>query len=386
MATGSGTQPEVRRPGRRIWPIVLAAVIILVAIGGVLAYVYFIGNNNPTGSSATIQGTGATFPAPLIQNWTITYHGLYPNVTVNYNALGSGAGIAVITNQTVDFGASDAPLSDPQLVAAPGLTLFPETLGGVAVTYNVPGISSSTQLKFNSTILVEIYNGTITNWNDARIQSINPGVTFPTATIMTVHRSDGSGTNYAFTNYLSATNSWWNTNVNYGTKVNWPSAPLQLAGSGNSGVAGDVANTPDSIGYVDVIYAVQKGLGVGAIKNQAGNYVSPSLQTILWAAGNATNIVSPTDLRQHIVNAAGAQSYPIATYTYILVYKEMSTNKHTTKSVAYALAKFLWWIVGPDAQAKAPGLIYAQLPSNIVSADQTLLKTLTWAGQPTITS
>lgn len=380
MATESGTGTTIQRPGRKLWPIILAAFVILVVIGAVLGYIYL---TRSTG--VIIQGTGATFPAPLIQNWTITYHNLYPNVTVNYNALGSTAGIQVITNQTVDFGASDAPLSDAQLSAAPGLTLFPETLGGVAITYNLAGIPTSTALNFTGNVLVSIYNGTITNWNDPAIQSSNK-VTLPNTPITTVHRSDGSGTTYAFTNYLSVVNSWWNLHVGYNTKVGWPTTPLTAAGSGNSGVAGDVANTPGAIGYVDVIYAVQKGLGVGAVQNQATNYVLPTLKTILWAAGNATVITSPTDLRQHIVNAAGAQSYPISTYTYILVYKEMSTNKHTTKTVAYALAKFLWWIIGPTAQANAPGLIYAQLPASIVSADQTLLRSLTWAGQQIITS
>ncbi len=386
MAATSDTGTTIQRPGRRLWPIILGAIIIIVVIGGVLAYVYLTGNNGPTTSSATIQGTGATFPAPLIQNWTVTYHNLYSNVTVNYSALGSGAGIQVITNQTVDFGASDAPLTDAQLVAAPGLTLFPETLGGVAITYNLPGFTTQPTLNFNSTIIVEIYNGTITNWNDPAIQSINPGITLPSTAITAVHRSDGSGTTYAFANYLSVVDVWWNAHVGYNTKVTWPNAPLTLAGNGNSGVAGDVSNTPGAIGYVDVYYAVKNSLGVGQVKNKAGNYIMPTLQTIRWAAGNATVIISPTDLRQHIVNAAGSQSYPIATYTYILIYKEMSTNKHTNKDTAYALAKFLWWIIGPDAQALAPGLIYAELPSNIVSADQTLLRSLTWAGQQVLTS
>jgi phosphate transport system substrate-binding protein len=381
MSTGTGTEP-VKRPGRRLWPIILGLVVIVVAIVGVFAYVYL--TSTP---AVAIQGTGATFPAPLIQNWTITYHNLYSNTTINYNSLGSGAGIAVITNQTVDFGASDAPLSDAQLAAAPGLTLFPETLGGVAITYNLPSSSvpSGTQLNFTSTVISQIYNGTITNWNDGRIQSINPGVTLPNTSITTVHRSDGSGTTYAFTNYLSVSEGWWSAHVGFNTKVTWPNTPLTAAGSGNSGVAGDVKNTVGAIGYVDVIYAVNNNLGVGQVKNQAGNYIAPTLQTILWAAGNGTSIISATDLRQHIVNAAGAQSYPIATYTYILIYKDLSTNKHTTKAVAYQLARFLWWIIGPVAQAKGPGLIYAQLPTNIVSADQTLLRTLNWSGQQIIT-
>ncbi len=376
-----------------MWPIILAAVIIIVIVGGVAAYVFFMSNTPPGQTSASITGTGATFPAPLLQKWTTDYHNLYPNVTITYNALGSGAGIAVITNQTVDFGASDAPLSDTQLLGSPGLTLFPETLGGVAVTYNLAGVPT-VQLNLTSDIITEIYNGTITSWTDPKIDSINPGVAWgslTTSTITTVHRSDGSGTTYAFTNYLSVVQGWWSVHVGYGTKVTWPSTPVTpLAGSGNSGVAGYVTATPGAIGYVDVIYAKNNGLGIAQVKNAAGNYVAPTLQTILWAAGNATVIPAPTDtsagrLRQHIVNAAGAQSYPISTYTYIIIYKEMSSNVHSTKLVGYALAKFLWWIISPTAQASAPALIYAELPANVVTADQALLKTLTWSGQQIIT-
>lgn len=384
MATGTPTETTIQRPGRKRWPLILAAVIIIGAIVGVVAYEYFTGTNNQ--SSVTIQGGGATFPAQLIQNWTVTYHNLYSNVSINYQSVGSTAGRQLITNKTVDFGASDAPLTDAQIVAAPGLVLFPETLGGVGVTYNLAGISLATHLNFTGDVIVEIYNGTITNWNDARIQSINMGVTMPNVPITAVHRSDGSGTTYAFKDYLSHVNSWWNRTIPVDTSTTWPSGPTQAGGQGNKGVAGAVSTTPGAIGYVDIIYAVQSSLGLGSVQNRAGNFVQPTLQAITYAASNETKIISPTDLRQHIVNAHGGQSYPISTYTYIMVYKEMSTNPHSSKNVAYALAKFLWWIIGPTGQAIAPGLIYAQLPSNIVSADQTLLRSLTWAGQQIITS
>jgi len=385
METGTPTETTIQRPGRKRWPLILAAVIIIAAIVGIVAYEYFTGTNNQS-ASVTIQGAGATFPAPLIQNWTVTYHNLYSNVTINYNSAGSTAGRQLITNKTVDFGASDAPLTDAQIVAAPGLVLFPETLGGVAVTYNLAVISSATHLNFTADVIVEIYNGTITNWNDARIQSINMGVTMPNVPITAVHRSDGSGTTYAFKDYLSHVNSWWNKTIPVDTSTTWPAGAVQAAGSGNAGVAGQVSNTPGAIGYVDVIYAIKNSLGVGVVQNRAGTFVQPTLQAIIYAAANETKITSPTDPRQHIVNAHGGQSYPISTYTSIMVYKEMSTNPHTPKNVAYALAKFLLWIIGPAGQAIAPGLIYAQLPSNIVSADQTLLRSLTWAGQQIITS
>src|SRR5712692_6994636 len=269
MATGTPTGTTIQRPGRKRWPLILATVIIIAAIVSVVAYEYFT-----VTTSVTIQGAGATFPSKLIQNWSATYHNLYSNVTINYNPVGSTSGYKLIANKTVDFGASDAPLTDAQIVAAPGLILFPETLGGVAVTYNVPGVSANTHLNFTGLVLVEIYNGTITNWNDARIQSIN-SIPLPSTPITTVHRSDGSGTTYAFQNYLAAVNTWWNATYHYGTAVNWPVTPLTAAGSGNQQVTGAVSNTPGAIGYVDVIFAIQQSLGVGAIQNRVGNFIQP---------------------------------------------------------------------------------------------------------------
>ena len=385
-------EAPITRPGRKMWPIIAAVVIIVVAIVGVFAYIYFTRNTTSfvcnlavEGScTITVQGAGATFPAPLIQNWTLTYHALYPNVTVNYNSVGSTAGRQLITNKTVDFGASDAPLTDAQIVAAPGVILFPETLGGVAVTYSLPApFPQNVNVNFTGQVLVMIYNGTITNWNDARLQSLNTA-TLPNVAISAVRRADGSGTTYAFKDYLAHVDTWWSAHVAVDTSATWPSSGP--SGQGNAGVAGQVANIPGAVGYVDVIYAVKNSLGEGAVQNRNGFFVTPTLQSIVYAAANETVITSPTDLRQHIVNARGDQSYAIATYTYIMVYKEMSTNSHTTQTGAYALARFLWWIIGPSGQAKASPLIYAPLPSNIVNADENLLRSLTWAGQQIITS
>jgi phosphate transport system substrate-binding protein len=332
-----------------------------------------------------ILGAGATFPQPLIQKWTVTYNQLYPAVTISYNGIGSGGGIQQITAKTVDFGASDAPLKDSQLAAAPGLVLFPETLGGVAITYNLQsaGISNSTVLQFTPDVIAGIYMGNITKWNDPAITALNPGVNLPSSQITVVHRSDGSGTTFAFTNFLSVTNPSWANNVGYSTTVTWPVDKLGtgVGAKGNPGVAGAVANTAGAIGYVDVIYAVSNHLGVGAVKNQAGNFVVPTLQTILWAAGNATGTPNPSDLRLHIVNAAGAQSYPISTYTYILVYKDMSADPSITLDKAKALAHFLWWAIH-DGQQYSTALIYAPLPANVVSADEQLLMTLNYQGTP----
>jgi len=339
--------------------------------------------------SVSLLGAGATFPAPLIQQWTVEYNKLNPSVTINYNAIGSGAGIQQITAKTVDFGASDAPLNDKQLAGAPGLVLFPETLGGVAVTYNLApfGISNTTTLNFNGFVLASIYYGNITKWNDPAIQQLNPGVNLPSNQITAVHRSDGSGTTYAFTNFLSVVNHAWSVNVGYSTSVTWPVDKVAngVGAKGNAGVAGTVENTPGAIGYVDVIYAVQQHLGVGAVLNAAGNYILPTLQTILYAAQNATGTPNPTDLRLHIVNAAGAQSYPIATYTYLLVYKDMSLNPDLNIDKAKALAQFFWWAIH-DGQQYSQALIYVPLPQNVVSADEQLLNSLNFQNQPLLSS
>lgn len=381
---------------------VIIAVVIIVIIAGGLYYqtTMNMGNTSSTTGMMTessmtetsqapvsLLGAGATFPAPLIQKWTVQYGQLNPSVTISYNPIGSGGGIQQITQKTVDFGASDAPLNDQQFAAAPGLVLFPETLGGVAITYNLVkfGVANTTVLHFTGPVIAAIYAGNITNWNDPQIQALNPGVALPNNQITVVHRSDGSGTTYAFTNYLSVVDSAWLSEVGYSTSVTWPVDKLAtgVGSKGNAGVAGTVVNTPGAIGYVDVIYAVQNNLGVGAVRNAAGNYVVPTLQTILWAAANATGTPNPADLRLHIVNASGDQSYPIATYTYMLIYKDMSTQPSMTLDKAKALAKFLWWAIH-DGQQYSTALIYVPLPQNVVAADEQLLMSLNYQGQPLI--
>lgn len=377
----------------------IIAVVIVAIIAGAVGYQAMTGTTETTSQSMTLTsqsiqqpvtllGAGATFPAPLIQKWTVEYKNLNPSVTINYNPIGSGGGIQQITAKTVDFGASDAPLSDAQLQNATGLVLMPETLGGVAITYNLQtyGISNSTTINFTGDIIAGIYMGQITSWNDPKIQAVNQGVQLPNAAITVVHRSDGSGTTYAFTDYLSAVNPEWQSTVGRSTSVKWPvdKTAAGVGAKGNSGVAGSVVNTPGAIGYVDVIYAVSNHLGIGAVKNAGGNFILPTLDTIKNAAASATGNPSPSDLRMHIVNAAGDQSYPIATYTYILLYKDMSNQPSMNLAKAQALAKFLWWAIH-DGQKYSPDLIYAPLPANIVSADEQLLLSLTYQNQPLIT-
>lgn len=382
---------------RNVRYVIIAIIIIVIIAGGLYYQTTLTGNTTSMASEtssmmsessmapASLLGAGATFPAPLIQKWTVQYGQLNPGITISYNPIGSGGGIQQITQKTVDFGASDAPLNDKQLAAAPGLVLFPETLGGVAVTYNLVkfGVPNSTVLHFTGPVLASIFAGNITTWNDPQIQALNPGVALPTNQITVVHRSDGSGTTYAFTNYLSVVDSAWATEVGYSTSVTWPvdKQATGVGGKGNAGVAGAVVNTPGSIGYVDVIYAVQNNLGVGAVQNAAGNFVTPNIQSILAAAASATGTPNPNDLRLHIVNASGDQSYPIATYTYILIYKDMSAQPSMTLDKAKALANFLWWAIH-DGQQYSSALIYVPLPQNVVAADEQLLKSLNYQGQP----
>ncbi len=377
----------------------IIGIVIVAVIAGALGYQAMNSSGQQTTSMTgqtsqtrpaqpvTILGAGATFPAPLIQKWTVEYHALNPSVTINYNPIGSGGGIQQITAKTVDFGASDAPLTDAQLRNATGLVLMPETLGGVAITYNLNsyGISNSTTLNFTSDILAGIYMGKITKWNDPAFQALNPNVKLPDAAITAVHRSDGSGTTYAFTDFLYTTNSDWKTAVGRSTSVTWPVDTLGagVGAKGNAGVAGTVFQTPAAIGYVDVIYAAQQHLGIGAVKNAAGNFIVPTLDTIRNAAAAATGNPDPSDLRVHIVNAPGDQSYPIATYTYILIYREMSSQPNMDRAKAEALAKFLWWAIH-DGQKYSPDLIYVPLPDNIVKADETLLQSLTFQGTPVL--
>ena len=338
-------------------------------------------------AAVSLLGAGATFPQPLIQKWTVTYNQIYPSVTISYSGIGSGGGIQQITIKTVDFGASDAPLSNAQLAAAPGLVLFPETLGGVAVTYNLAawGIPSNTTINFTPQVIAGIYMGLITKWNDPALVALNPGLTLPSGHITVVHRSDGSGTTFAFTNFLSVTNPDWASQVGFSTSVTWPvdtaAGAIGVGAKGNPGVSGTVANTNGAIGYVDLIYAIQNNLGVGAVKNAAGNFIVPTIQTILYAAQNATGTPNPQDLRLHIVNASGPQSYPIATYTYILIYKDLSANPSTTLPKAQALAHFLWWAIHDGQQYSEP-LDYVPLPANVVAADEQLLLTLNYQGTP----
>jgi phosphate transport system substrate-binding protein len=319
--------------------------------------------------SLLINGAGATFPFPLYSKWFSDYNKLHADLKFNYQSIGSGGGIKQITERTVDFGASDAPLSDEQLAKAAGLVHIPTVMGAVVVTYNLPGTPA---IKLSPDALAAIYLGKIQKWNDPALASINPGVKLPDTAIAVVHRSDGSGTSAIFTDYLSKVSPEWSTKVGHATSVKWPTG---LGGKGNEGVTGLVKQTPGAIGYVELAYAKQNKLPTASLKNHDGNFVEP---TIASTSSAASGVDVPADYRVSITDAKGKDAYPIASFTYILVYKD---QKDAPKGEA--LVKFLWWAIH-DGQKAAPALDYAPLPATVVKKVETTLKALTVDGKPVL--
>jgi phosphate transport system substrate-binding protein len=333
----------------------------------------------PTKAPATItlNGAGATFPYPLISKWSSEYGKINPNIQINYQSVGSGAGIQQITAKTVDFGASDAPLSEQVYKNLTGILHIPETIGAVVVAYNLPGIPKGVNL--SGDVIADIFRGKITKWNDPRIVSLNPGIQFPANDIIVAHRSDGSGTTFVFTDYLSTVSPDWKSNVGKGTSVNWP---VGIGGKGNEGVAGLLNQNPYAIGYIELIYAkLQGNISYAYIKNKAGNFIEPTLETTANAVAGAAQTLPAGDASWSavsIVNAPGDNSYPISSFTYLLVYKDQ-----TDMTKGKALAEFLWWAVH-DGQSYSSDLEYVPLPNTVVSLNEKTIKLMNYNGQPLI--
>jgi phosphate transport system substrate-binding protein len=324
------------------------------------------------GEAQNLTGAGSTLAAPLYQKWFDVYKGI-TNVQVNYQPIGSGGGIQAIQQQTVDWGASDAPMTNDQLAAAKGGTLYhiPTALGSVVLTYNIPGVTTS--LKLTGDDIAGIYLGNISKWNDAKLTADNPELANVNQDIVTVHRSDGSGTTYTFTDYLSAVSPDFKSQVGAGTSVNWPGG---LGGSGSAGVTGQVQQTTYSIGYVEVTYALQNKLPYAFVKNQAGNFIDPSnLESMTAALANSISNVPP-DLRFDIVNAPGETSYPISTGTWILAYQN-----YTDRAKALAIVRMLWWGIHDGQQYNQP-LQYGIIPAQINATSESFIKQMTYNGQP----
>jgi phosphate transport system substrate-binding protein len=331
---------------RRLTPLLLCALIALPAMA----------------QTTTLNGAGATFPNPMYSKWFSEYHKLHSNIEINYQSIGSGGGIRQVIAGTVDFGASDGPMTDDQLKESKTKILhFPTVLGADVPAYNIPGVSG--ELKFSPEALAGIFLGKVTKWNDKAITGANPGVNLPDRDIVVVHRSDGSGTSYIWTDYLSKVSSEWQGQVGKGTSVKWP---VGLGGKGNEGVAGMIRQLPGAIGYVELIYAVQNNIAYGSVKNSAGTFVKASLESVTAAAASSPKM--PADFRVSITNAPGKDAYPISSFTWLLIPEQ---SKDAAKGKI--LADFLNWMV-TDGQKMTGALSYAPLPDGVVQKEKEAIK------------
>jgi phosphate transport system substrate-binding protein len=310
-------------------------------------------------TAETINAAGATFPAPIYQKWFEEFHKAHADIQINYQPIGSGGGIRQITEGTVDFGASDMPMTDEQMskVSKFKVLHFPTVLGGIVPTYNVPGAAD---IKFSGATLAGIYLGNIKKWNDPALKKDNPSLNLPNEDITVVHRSDGSGTSFVFSDYLAKVSPEWKSKVGVNTSVNWP---VGLGGKGNEGVSGLVKQTPNSIGYVELIYAVQNKMEYGSMKNKDGNFVKADFNTVSDAAAGAAKEM-PADFRVSITDAPGKNAYPIASFTWLLIPDKID-NATKKKSIT----DFLQWMM-TVGQGDAQGLSYAPLPKPVVAKEQ----------------
>ena len=326
----------------------------------------------PAVAQVRLTGAGATFPAVIYQDWILAYNKAHAGTELNYQSIGSGGGIRQFSDGTVDFGATDAPMTDSAIAAAQGNVLhIPTVLGGVVPSYNLPTVT--TALKFTSEVLADIFLGKITKWNDARITAVNPGAKLPDQDIVVAHRSDGSGTSFVWTDYLSKVSPEWRQRVGKGTSVNWP---VGLGGKGNEGVSAVVKQTPGAIGYVELIYAVNNKLPVGAVRNKSGKFVTPTFESVTAAAAGAMKTMGPdTDFRVSITNTDDPAAYPISTFTWFLLHKQ-----YADVDKARELVKFVWWSE-TEGQARCGDLGYASLPKALSPWIQTRLKSITAGGK-----
>ena len=316
-------------------------------------------SSKPQTEQVLLNGAGATFPYPIYSRWFDEYHEQHPEVQINYQSIGSGGGIRQLEAGTVDFGASDMPLSDEQQAKFKTKVLhFPTVLGAVVPVYNIPNVSA--ELNFSSKALAGIMLGRITKWNDPEIAQANPGVTLPAGEIVVVHRSDGSGTSFIWTDFLSKVSPEWKAKVGAGTSVNWP---LGLGGKGNEGVSGLVKQTPNTIGYVELIYAVQNKMPYGRVGNAAGKFIKADLNSLTAAAAGAADNM-PADFRVSITNAPGDDAYPISSFTWLLI-----SSRIQDPAKDRTIHEFLRWILGPG-QKMTEALSYAPLPRQVIAKEQ----------------
>jgi len=317
-------------------------------------------------AALSINGAGASFPYPMYSKWFDEYRKSNPSIEINYQSIGSGGGIKQVTEGTVDFGASDGPMNDEQLKAFQdkhgfGILHFPTVLGAVVPTYNIPGVTGT--LNFTPDALAGIFLGKITKWNDPLIAGANKGVNLPSAEIVVVHRSDGSGTTYIWTDYLSKVNDEWKNKVGKGASINWP---VGLGGKGSEGVTGQIKNTPNSIGYVELIYALSNNISYGSVKNSSGSFIKADLASVSAAAAGAANTI-PDDFRVSITDAPGKNAYPISSFTWLLI-----PEKFSDAAKRDAIKGFVKWML-KDGQNYTEQLSYAKLPKEVVAKEEKAL-------------
>ena len=365
--------------------VAVVVIVIIIVVAGYSAGWFKPASTSTPGaactlpSSTALSGAGSTLVAPLMIAWSLAYTAS----TVSYASVGSGAGITDITSKTVDFGASDAPLNPTQRAALPSPAVtIPESAGAAVPIYNLPTVSST--LKFTGQILAAIYLEDITNWNNSALQAVNPGVTLPNATIVVVHRSDGSGTTFVWSSFLSDSNATWKSTLGFATTINWPIG--EVGSKGNSGVTTTVKSTQDAIGYVDINYALTNSVSYGSVQNPKGTYVLANVSNIASAIKDA-NPTLPAGtgdwFNVSVLNAPGVGDYPIATLTYVFVYSDLGTayGSSYTLDKAQNLVDFLAWIVNAtQGQTYSAGLYYIPLSSTVIGADQTTIAGITYSG------
>lgn len=381
----------------------VAILAIAVIIVSAFAVTYFSQPNNPANPSPSpsssetpnptttvtsdakiiLNGAGASFPYPLLSGIIDVYRAIESNIQINYQPTGSGAGITSLKDKLVDFAASDAPLSISEMQTIPNVVQLPDTIGAVVITYNL-GSETPTGLNLNGQVIADIFQGKITKWNDGSIVALNPGITLPDQKINVVHRSDGSGTTYIFTSYLSEVSASWENEIGKGKSVAWPTG---VGASGNAGVAGVVQGTQYSIGYVELAYANENSMHVAKIQNPAGNFVLPTTVSTEVAAASAASQGLPAGdeswVNVSLLNTQDSEAYPIVSISYLMVYKELNVISGMTQEKATALVNFLWYVMH-DGQEIAPELSYAELPTNVVNINEITLKSITYNGQTLI--
>jgi len=354
-----------------------AIVLIAVIVGFAVYGLYF------TNQPIRLSGAGATFPAPLIQKWSAEFKDM-TGAQINYEGIGSGGGVKQFTDKTVDFGASDPPMKDSEFSAAPGTLHIPITIGGVVPIYNIQGTSKG--LNFSGQVLADIFSLNITRWNDARLSTLNPDTALPDAEIVVCHRSDSSGTTKVFTSFLSDESAAWNATYGASNVINWPSQTV--GGKGNPGVAAAVQQNQNSIGYVELSYALQSDIPYGKVQNAAGKFVEPTLETLASAASAVSLILPPGNaswasegsyFNLHNVEEPD-DAYPITSFSYVLVYQELNVRPGMTLDKAKILTWFLWWAIH-DGQHYAPGLSYVPLPQTVVTHNEATLRMISFNGQ-----